>query len=234
MCSPASCRPDEHRLLLGGELGLLAPQPALGAGDLHPFARAHPDQVGLELGDHRQHVEQQPADRVARIMNRAADAQAHLPARQLLDDVASVGHRARQTIELGHHQRVAGPARRQRLTQPRPITPSTGQPMIDIDPSRRDAERRERVALRGQVLRVGRDARVTNQDPAHARSVPHRAPSPGTFGRVLRDTPWPAHAGSRRDGSLSRWGNHKRDTRQPTSHPNPHRRHERESRGPRG
>ena len=32
----------EHRFLLGGELWLLAPQPALSAGDLHPLASAHP------------------------------------------------------------------------------------------------------------------------------------------------------------------------------------------------
>src|SRR5450755_2070521 len=84
-----------------------------------------------------------------------------------------------QTIELSHHQRVAGATRRHRLPQPRPIAPSAGPPMIDIDPGRRDAERREPVALRGQVLRVGGDACVTDQDPAHARSVPYMAPSPG-------------------------------------------------------
>ena len=44
--------------------GLLAAEPTLGLGYLHPFAGAQPNQVGLELRDHGQHVEQQPADRV--------------------------------------------------------------------------------------------------------------------------------------------------------------------------
>jgi len=37
--------PDEMVLLGGGELRRLAPQPALGLGDLHAFAGSHPDQV---------------------------------------------------------------------------------------------------------------------------------------------------------------------------------------------
>jgi len=46
------------------ELGLLAPKVPLGLRDLHALLGAKPDQVGLELGDHGQHVEQQLADRV--------------------------------------------------------------------------------------------------------------------------------------------------------------------------
>jgi hypothetical protein len=30
--------------------------------------------IGLELGDHREHVEQQPPHRIVRIMHRAAEA----------------------------------------------------------------------------------------------------------------------------------------------------------------
>ena len=54
---------DEVRFLRGLELGLLAAQPALSPGDLHAVAGAHPDQVGLEFGDHRENVEQQPPGR---------------------------------------------------------------------------------------------------------------------------------------------------------------------------
>ncbi len=49
---------DEVGFLAGGELGLLALQSALGHGQA--LTGAHPDQVGLELRDHGQHVEQQP------------------------------------------------------------------------------------------------------------------------------------------------------------------------------
>ena len=59
-------------LLPGIELGLLPAEPALGFGDLHALPGPQTDQVGLELGDHGQHVKQQPANRVGRIMYRAA------------------------------------------------------------------------------------------------------------------------------------------------------------------
>ena len=51
---------DQVGFLAGIELWLLPAQTSLGPGDLHALARAQPDQVSLELGDHRQHVEQQP------------------------------------------------------------------------------------------------------------------------------------------------------------------------------
>jgi hypothetical protein len=49
---------DEVGFLARAELGRLAAQPALGARDLHALPGAHPDEVGLELGDHGQGVEQ--------------------------------------------------------------------------------------------------------------------------------------------------------------------------------
>src|SRR3954454_5569410 len=50
---------DQVRLLATVELGLFATQPTLGLGDLHAFSGTKPDQVGLELSHHREHVEQQ-------------------------------------------------------------------------------------------------------------------------------------------------------------------------------
>jgi hypothetical protein len=55
---------DQVRLLATVELGLFATQPTLGLGDLHALAGTKPDQVGLELTYHREHVEQQPTDGV--------------------------------------------------------------------------------------------------------------------------------------------------------------------------
>ena len=65
--------------LPGVELGLLAAEPTLGLRYLHPFSGAQPDQVGLELRDHGQHVEQQPADRVVRVVDRGAETETDLP-----------------------------------------------------------------------------------------------------------------------------------------------------------
>jgi hypothetical protein len=108
---------DQVRLLDGAELGLLAAQTTLGLGDLHPLARAQPDQVGLELSDHRQDVEQQPPDRIGRVVHGGAERELDLAAVQLVGDGTRVRQRASKAIELSHHQRVAAPARRQRFAQ---------------------------------------------------------------------------------------------------------------------
>jgi hypothetical protein len=43
--------------------------------------------------------------------------------------------------------------------------------VVDIDPFRFDAERRQRVALGGEVLLRGGDPGVADLDAAHGRSV---------------------------------------------------------------
>jgi hypothetical protein len=55
---------------------------------LHVLAGAHADQVGLELRDHRQRVEQQPPDGIGRIVHRPAEVQLDLAAGELVGDVA--------------------------------------------------------------------------------------------------------------------------------------------------
>ncbi|SNR67925.1 hypothetical protein SAMN06272737_118120 [Blastococcus mobilis] len=117
------------------ELGLFAAQLPLGLGEPHALARAQADQVGLELGDHGQHVEQQPADRVVRVVHRAAEAQPDLAQGELLGDRPGVGQRAGQPVELGHHQGVALVAGGQRLPQPGTLPVGAGQAVIDVDAS---------------------------------------------------------------------------------------------------
>ena len=115
MVVPAGAVQQEVRLLARGELGLLATQAALGVGDSDAFTRACADQVGFELGDHGQHVEQQSPDRIGRAVHRAAEVEADVAAGEVVDDVARVGQRAREAVELGDHERVAGAAGGERL-----------------------------------------------------------------------------------------------------------------------
>jgi hypothetical protein len=107
---------DEVGFLHRAELGLLAAQPSLGVGDAHALARARAHEVGFELGDHDQHVEQQPAHRIGRIVHGGAERELDLAGGELVGDGARVGQRARQSVELGDEKRVAGAARRERLT----------------------------------------------------------------------------------------------------------------------
>jgi len=128
--------------------------------------------IRSELCDHGQHVEQQPPDRVGRVVHRPAEAELDLTGGELGDDVASIRERAGQPVELGHHQDIAAAARGHRLAQPGPGPIGSGQPVVDIDPLGRDTKRGQRVALRGQVLFVGGDPGVADQQSAHAAQCP--------------------------------------------------------------
>ena len=59
----------------GFSFGSFASQAALGFGDLHPFSGAQPDQIGLALRNHPEHVEQGPSDGIGGVVNPAAEAE---------------------------------------------------------------------------------------------------------------------------------------------------------------
>jgi len=82
---------EEVGFLSGAELGLLPAEPTFGAGDLHPFAGAHAGEVGLELGHHGQHVEQEPADGVGGVVDGAAEVELDLASGELVGDGPASG-----------------------------------------------------------------------------------------------------------------------------------------------
>jgi hypothetical protein len=82
---------DEVGFLARVELGLLAAQAALGLGDAHAFACSQSDEVGFELRDHGQDVEQQPPHGVGRVVDRAAEAELDVARGETLQDFARVG-----------------------------------------------------------------------------------------------------------------------------------------------
>ena len=97
---------------------------------------------------------------------------------EVVDDVAGVGQRPGEAVELGDDERVTGAAGGQRLAQPGPVAVRAGEAVVDVDPLGRHAERLQGVALRGEVLLVGGDARVADQQPGHTRKcVPYVGPS---------------------------------------------------------
>jgi hypothetical protein len=63
----------------------------LGLGDGHALLRSLRDEVGLELGHHREHVEQQPANRIRRVIRRSADLQGHASLGEFAGHVPRVG-----------------------------------------------------------------------------------------------------------------------------------------------
>ena len=80
---------------------------------------------------------------------------------------ASCIQRAREPVEFGHDERVAVAAGRKRLAQSWPVAIGAGQAMVDIDPFARHAESAKRISLHGQVLFVGGDAGVADQESVH-------------------------------------------------------------------
>ena len=154
-----------HEVLFlgGGELGLLAAQPALGLGDLHAFPGPRANEVGFELRDHGQHVEQQAADRVCGVVDVPAQAQLDLALGEVLDDVPGIWQGAGQAIELGDHQGVPGPAGGQGLVEPGAFAVPAREPVVDIDQIIRHAECLESRLLGGEVLLVGGDAGIPDQ-----------------------------------------------------------------------
>lgn len=57
-------------------------------------------------------------DGIGRVVHRAAEVEADVAAGEVIDDVARVGQRAREAVELGDHDCVAGAAGGERLPQP--------------------------------------------------------------------------------------------------------------------
>ena len=79
---------------------------------------------------------------------------------------------------------------RERFAQPGPGAGGAGEAVVDVDAFGRDAEPGERFTLGGEVLLVGGDPRVADEEVARERrSVPYRPPSPGRFSGGSYGTP---------------------------------------------
>jgi hypothetical protein len=85
------------------EFGLLASEVSLGLGDLHALSGPQPDEIGFEFSHHGEDVEEQPSDRIGRIVDGPAQVEADLSHGQLVCNCSRIRKRPRQSIELGDH-----------------------------------------------------------------------------------------------------------------------------------
>jgi hypothetical protein len=92
--------PTQLLLLFVRELGLLAPQLALGAGHGHALARAHADQVGFEFGKRGQNVEEHLPHWIGRIVDTGAKCQLHPAFNERVGDLPSVRNRPSASSSL--------------------------------------------------------------------------------------------------------------------------------------
>ena len=101
----------EFPLLSVGQFGLLAAQFPLGAGDDHAFTCAHADEVGFELREGGEDIEEQLFYRITRVVERRAQGQTRVSFLKQVGDGAGVRDAPGQPLEFGHDQRVAFAAR---------------------------------------------------------------------------------------------------------------------------
>ena len=151
------------RLLTMVQLWLLATQTPFGFGYLHALSGAQPNQVRLELSNHREHIEQQPADRIRRVVDRSAEIEPNLPHSQLVLDCPRVGQRPGQPVELGDDQGVAFTASGQSFTQTWPLPVCAGKTVVHVHPAHVHTQHGKPVTLSGQVLLIGGASGIPNE-----------------------------------------------------------------------
>ena len=87
-------------------LAALVDAARLGGGD--PFELPLAAQIGLEFGEHAEHVEERLAGGSAGVDRLLGCLQRDTPGLQLVHDVLQVLQRTRQAIDAGDDERVAG------------------------------------------------------------------------------------------------------------------------------
>lgn len=180
------------RFLGLGEFGLFAAEPAFGFGDLHAFAGAGPNEVGLEFGDHGQDVEEEPADGVGGVVDVPADAELDLPFSEVFDDVPGIRQRSGEPVEFGDDEGVAGSAGGEGFAESWSFAVGAGESVVDVDPVFGHIQRREAVALGGEVLFVGGYACVSDDVSGHGVHCSGWATFTGLFlGRGIRESAMP-------------------------------------------
>ena len=97
----------EFPLLSVGQFGLLAAQFPLGAGDGHALAGAHADEIGFELGEGGEDIEEHLAHGIVRVVERPAEGQSHAAFPKLVGDGARIRDGPGQAVEFRNDQGVA-------------------------------------------------------------------------------------------------------------------------------
>ena len=167
--TPSACA--AARGLSGGEFRLLAAELALGAGDSHPLAGAHADQVTLEFGEGGEDVEEHLPHGIVRVVSGWTQGQLDLARQELIGDLTGAGNRSGQLVELGHDERVAGAHGCKGLVEVGAGARPAGEAVIGVDALGVDAEVDQGAALRREVLSIGEAASVTDADGVHGTTV---------------------------------------------------------------
>ena len=105
---------------------------------------------------------------ICRIVDRAPERKLDATRGQFVGDCARVWHRARQSIEFRHDERVTRSHGGERLIETGPQPVRAGQTAIGIDAVLTDAELEQRIFLNGEVLAIGGAAGIADERVRHA------------------------------------------------------------------
>ncbi len=143
----------EFPLLTVGQFGLLAAQFSFGAGDGHALAGAHADEIGLELGEGCEDVEEHLAQGIVRVVERPSEGQFHAAFLKPIGDGAGIRNGPGEAVEFGHDQSVALAHGGEGLVEAGAGAVRAGESVIGVDAILGDAEFQEGLALGGQICR---------------------------------------------------------------------------------
>ena len=87
---PRSCSSRRFFGLVGFSFDCLPRSRPLALATYIPSRGAQPYQIGLELRNHPEHVEQEPSDGIGGVVNRAAEAELDVSSGQLIEDVVGI------------------------------------------------------------------------------------------------------------------------------------------------
>ena len=153
----------EFPLLSVGKFGLFAARFPLGVGDGHALAGAHADEIGLELGEGGEGIEEHLSHGIARVVERPAEGQFHASFLELASDGAGIRDGPGEAVEFRHDQRVAIAHGGESLIEAGSGAGCAGESVVGVDAIWGDAEFQEGLALGGQILLVGGTAGVSDE-----------------------------------------------------------------------
>ena len=129
-----------------------------------------PHNRGLHIiGEGGKDVEEHLAHRIDRVINARPQREPDAARNESVGDEPGVRDRARQSVELGHNERVTRADGGKSLVEAGPGPVRAGQPVIGVDPVGSNTELSKRGFLGGEVLFVGGAAGVADEGGRHGQ-----------------------------------------------------------------
>ena len=169
--SPVACMRQSSRCCRSESLGCLPRNFPLARAMAMPSRCAYADEIGFELGEGGEDIEEHLSHGIARVVERRAQGQFHAPFLKLICDGAGIRDGPGQAVDFGHDQGVAFSQGGEGLIEAGTGAGGTGEAVIGVDAILGDAELREGLLLGGQVLPVGGTAGVSDECCRHGGSV---------------------------------------------------------------